>query len=39
MDEYNFIEASYIYPNFNDQQVRLNKTSKIRNYFIAEIRE
>ena len=29
-----------IYPNLNDQQqFRLNKISKVRDYFIAEIRE
>ena len=33
--ECNFIEAS----NLNNQQFRLNKINKIKDYFIAEIRE
>ena len=33
-------EASNMYPDLNDQQqFRLNKTNKVKDYFIAEIRE
>ena len=33
--EHNFIDT----PNLNNQQFRLNKTSEIEDYFIAEIKE
>ena len=33
--EHNFIAAS----NLNNQQFRLNKTSEIKDYFIAEIKK
>ena len=36
MAEYNL---SNIYPNLNDLQFRLNKTSEVRDCFIGEIRE
>ena len=36
MAEYN---SPNIYPNLNDQQFRLNKTSEVRDYFIGEIKE
>ena len=36
MAEYN---SPSIHPNLNDQQFRLNKISKVRDYFIGEIRE
>ena len=40
MVECNFIEVSNIYPNLNDQQqFRLNKISKVKDCFIAEIRK
>ena len=33
-------EVSNMYPNLNDQQqFRLNKINKVKDYFIAEIRE
>ena len=28
-----------IYPNLNDQQLRLNKICEVRDYFIGEIKE
>ena len=38
--EHNFHKIRNIYQNIsNDQQFRLNKTSKIKDYFIAEVRE
>ena len=34
------VEATNMYPNLNDQQqFRLNKINKIKEYFIAKIRE
>ena len=40
MVEYNSIGAHNIYPNLNDQQqIRLNKINKVRDYFVAEIKE
>ena len=36
MAEYN---SPNIYPNWNDQQFRLNKISEVRDYFIGEINE
>ena len=36
MTEYN---SPNIYPNLNDQQIRLDKTSETRDYFIGEIKE
>ena len=36
MAEYN---TPNIYLNLNDQQFRLNKISKVRDFFIGEIRE
>ena len=40
MVEYNFIEASNLYPNLNDQQqFRLNKFTEVKHYFVAEIKE
>ena len=40
MVEYNSIEAPHIYPNLNDQQqFRLKKNNKIKDYFLAEIKE
>ena len=33
-------EASNMYPNLNDQQqFRLNKINKVKDYFIAEIKK
>ena len=33
-------EVSNMYPNLNDQQqFRLNKINKVKDYFVAEIRE
>ena len=33
-------EAPNMFPNLNDQeQVRLNKTNEVKDYFIAEIKE
>ena len=33
-------EASNMYPNLNDQQqLRLNKINKVKDYFIAEIKK
>ena len=38
--ECNSYETHNIYPNFYDrQQFRLNKTNKIKNYFVAEIKK
>ena len=38
--EHNFHKIRNIYQNIsNDQQFRLNKTNKIKDYFIAEVRE
>ena len=38
--EYNSYETHNIYRNLHDQQqFRLNKTNKIKNYFVAEIKE
>ena len=38
--ECNSYETHNIYPNLHDwQQFRLNKTKKIKNYFVAEIKE
>ena len=40
MAEYNSIETPNINPNLNDQQrFRLNKINKIKDYFVAEIKE
>ena len=40
MVECNFHETHNIYPNLNDQQqLRLNKISEIKDYFVAEIKE
>ena len=40
MAECNCIEVHDIYPNLNDQQqFRLNKISKVRDYLIADIKE
>ena len=39
MGECNSFKALNIYPNLNDRQFRLNKISKVRDYFIAEIME
>ena len=40
MVECNSIKAHNIYPNLNDQQqYRLNKINKVKDYFIAEIKE
>ena len=41
MVEYSSTEydSPNIYSNLNDQQFRLNKTSKARDYFISEIKE
>ena len=36
----NSMEVHNKYPNFNDQQqFRLNKINKIKDYFVAEIKE
>ena len=42
--EHNFHETPNMYPNLNpdisnDQQFRLNKINKIKDYFVAEIKE
>ena len=40
MAEYNSIETPNIYPNLNyQQQFRLNKINKIKDYFVAEIKK
>ena len=40
MVESNSIETHNLYPNLNDQQqLRLNKTNEIKDYFVAEIKE
>ena len=40
MTEYNFHEAHNLYPNLHgQQQFTLNKINKIKDYFIAEIKE
>ena len=40
MVEWNSIEASNTYPNFNDQQqLRVNKINEVKYYFIVEIKE
>ena len=40
MVEYNSIETPKVNPNKNDQQqCRLNRTNKIKGYFVAEIEE
>ena len=39
MDECNSFVAPNIYPNLYDQQFRLNKINKGKNYFIAKIKE
>ena len=40
MAECNSYETRSIYPSLNDQQhFRLNKINKIKDYFVAEIRE
>ena len=40
MVECNSYETNNIYPNLNDQQqFRLNKIDKIKDYFIADIKE
>ena len=39
MGECNSFKAPNIYPNLNDQQFRINKISKVKEYFIAEIKE
>ena len=40
MVEYSFIGTPNIYPNLNDQkQFRLNRINKIKDYFVAEIKE
>ena len=40
MVEYNFIEASNIYPSLDDhQQFRINKFTEVKYYFVAEIKE
>ena len=44
MADYNSIECNShemanIYPNWNDQQFRLNKINEVRGYFIAEFKE
>ena len=40
MSQYNSIETPNTYPNLNDQQqFRLNKTNKIKSYFLADIKE
>ena len=39
MVECNFIEASYIYTNLNDQQFRLNQIKEVKDCFIADIKE
>ena len=44
MAEFNSHETPNMYPNLNatlsnDQQFRLNKINKVKDYFIAEIKE
>ena len=40
MVECNSHETHNIYPNLNDQQqFRLNKINKIKDYFVAEVKE
>ena len=40
MSECNSFEAPYLYLNLNDQQqFRLNKVNKVKDYFVAEIKE
>ena len=40
MAEHSSYETNNLYPNLaDDQQFRLNKINKIRDYFVAEIKE
>ena len=40
MSECNSFEEPYLYLNLNDQQqFRLNKVNKVKDYFVAEIKE
>ena len=39
MGKCNSFEALDIYPNLNDQQLRLNKINEVKDYFIAKIKE
>ena len=40
MSECNSFEAPYLYLNLNgQQQFRLNKVNKVKDYFVAEIKE
>ena len=39
MAKHSSYETNKLYPNLDDQQFRLNKINKIRDYFVAEIKE
>ena len=39
MDEYKSVKTTKLYPNLDNQQFKLDNISKLKDYFISDIKE